>query len=362
VSPDLRRRVATVLLAPFVIGVAACGGGGGEDPEELLDKAFRSEIRSADIKVDATIQLTGSQSFNRPVRIQASGPFVRNEGKLPSVNLALKIGSGGGQTVETGFLSTGDRAFVQFEDVYYEQPAEQVRQANASIRRNQGRRGSLKSLGLDPRSWLADASNEGEEKVAGADATHVSGKLDVKAFLRDLNEFVKKSRTAIGGATGQPPPPPIGEDDIERASKAVSEPSFDVYVGDDDTIRRVAGRVDVKVPEEDRAEAGIERGALEFSLEFRDVNGDQEIEAPAKARPLSDLTRSLGTAPLGGGLGGGMGGDGSGGDGSGGASPPTGTTTGPDAEAFQEYADCLERARPEDTDALQRCAQLLQQR
>ena len=25
--------------------------------------------------------------------------------------------------------------------------------------------------------------------------------------------------------------------------------------------------------------------ALEFSLEFADVNGDQEIEAPAKARP-----------------------------------------------------------------------------
>ena len=63
---------------------------------------------------------------------------------------------GGGQTVQTGFLSTGDRAFVKFEDVYYEQPAAQVRAANASIRRRAGA-APLRSLGLDPRSWLSDA-------------------------------------------------------------------------------------------------------------------------------------------------------------------------------------------------------------
>ena len=111
------------------------------------------------------------------MRIQASGPFRTNEGKLPSVDLELRVGTdGGGQTVQTGFLSTGDRAFVKFEDVYYEQPAAQVRAANASIRKAGGR-GSLRSLGLDPRSWL-DGRRGGGGRARGRrgdDATCPAG-------------------------------------------------------------------------------------------------------------------------------------------------------------------------------------------
>ena len=107
------------------------------------------------------------------------------------------------------------------------------------------------------------------------------------------------------------------------------------------------------------------------------MNGDQEIEAPAKARPLSALTRSLGGASvlesLGSGIGAGGGSDDSlgestpeivppnngDGDGGGGQLPPESTTT-PEAEDFKEYAECLDDARPEDTEALQRCSELLQ--
>jgi hypothetical protein len=323
--------------------------------QDLLDRAFRQEIHSADLKVDAQIQVKRSRSSNRPVHIRATGPFRGNKGKLPSVDLELDVGSDGGQTVQTGFLSTGDRAFVKFQDVYYEQPGAEVRKANDALRRNKGRRSSLSSLGLEPRSWLADAKDKGEEKAAGVQVTHVSGTLDVAALMRDLNEFVKRSGSAIGGATGQPAPRPLSAGDIDQITKIVKNPSFDVYVGkDDDVIRRVSGRVEVTVPKRDRAAAGgIEGGSLEFSVEFRNVNGRQKIEAPAKARPLSALTRSLG----GGGLGA-LGGVQGGGSGSGTSRQPP-TTTAPDAEAFKEYADCLEKSRPDDTKALQRCADLL---
>ena len=46
--------------------------------ESLLDQAFRQSIKSADLKVDARLQLKGSESLDRPVRIQASGPFRTN--------------------------------------------------------------------------------------------------------------------------------------------------------------------------------------------------------------------------------------------------------------------------------------------
>jgi hypothetical protein len=358
VAPASLRRVRrTFLVLLFAaLALASCGGGDDkENVEDVLDKAFSSSIRSADLKVDASIQLKGSPGLDRPVRISASGPFRSNKGKLPSVDIDLKVGTdGGGQTVTTGFLSTGDRAFVKFQDIYYEQPASEVAKANRALAQNKDRRGSLRALGLDPRSWLAEAKDEGDEDIAGVKTRHVSGKLDVEAVMRNLNEFVRKSGAALGGATGQTPPKPLSAEDIRKVGEVVRDPTFHVYVGkDDDIIRRVAGKIEFEVPEESRQSlGGIQSGAIEFEVEFSKVNGDQEIEAPANPRPLSDLTTSLGGGGTLPGLGGGSQQTT--------PEPPTADGTSPEAQDFKEYADCLDKARPEDTEALQRCAELLQ--
>jgi hypothetical protein len=195
--------------------------------------------------------------------------------------------------------------------------------------------------------------------------------------LRDFNRFVRRSRAAVEGATGGEPPAQLSAAQIAGISESVSNPNFDVYVGKEDgLVRRVSGRVEFEVPADLRARLGdIKSGTLEFSLELADVNGDQEIEAPAKARPLSALTRSLGGASALDSIGSGIAGDGEGsqdglgesspeitppdnGEGGGGQLPPESTTT-PEAEDFKEYAECLDEARPEDTDALQRCSELL---
>jgi hypothetical protein len=352
----VRRSLVVLLFA--ALALVSCGGGDDkEDVQDLLDKAFSASMESADLKLDASIQLKGSPGLDRPLRISAAGPFRTNDGKLPSVDVELKIGSdGGGQTVTTGFLSTGDRAFVKFQDVYYEQPESEVAKANESIAENTGKRGSLRSLGLDPRSWLAEAKDEGEEEVAGVNTRHVSGKLDVEGVMRNLNRFVRRSGEALGGATGQAPPDPLSEEDISKVGEVVRDPTFHVYVGeDDDIIRRVAGTIEFEVPEENREElGGIESGELKIELEFADVNGDQQIEAPANARPISALTESLGGTPD---LGGVVEGEG------GGelpANPPSPSAPGsPGVEEFQAYEKCLDEARPEDTEALQRCAELL---
>ena len=227
-------------------------------------------------------------------------------------------------------------------------------QANRAIAQNKDKRGSLRALGLDPRSWLSEAKVEGDEEIAGVQTRHVSGKLDVEAVMRNLNAFVRKSGSTLGGATGQTPPKPLSEDDIRKVAEVVRDPTFHVYVGkEDDIIRRVAGKIEFDVPEESRQSlGGIQSGSIEFELEFADVNGDQQIEAPANPRPISALTTSLGGTGLGGVVGGG---------GTSPAEPPaTGDGTNPEAQDFKEYADCLDKARPEDTEALQRCADLLQ--
>jgi hypothetical protein len=346
------------LLIVVAAALGSCGGGEeGDGVENLLDRAFSREIQSADIRLEATLQLKGSESLDKPVRLEASGPFHTNEGKLPSVDVDVSLATaGGGQTVQTGFLSTGDRAFVKFQDVYYEQPADRVRRANEAIRRR-GRGGSLRALGLDPRRWLSDARDEGEETVGGVETRHISGTLDVGRVLNNISEFVGRSAGGLG--TGEAAAP-LSREDIRKISEVVKAPTFDVFVGKrDGIIRRVAGRIEFDVPENSRdALKGIEGGSLDFSVEFTDVNGDQRIEAPASARPLSDLTRSLG----GGGVLPGRGsGAGAGAPGSSNTAPPAvGDGSTPDADDFRRYAECLDDARPQDTEALQRCAELLQ--
>jgi hypothetical protein len=350
------RRLALLLLV--VLGactLASCGGGDDKaSVEDLLDRAFSGEIRSADLKLDGEITLKGL--LKDPIKIEAEGPFRTNERKLPSADIELRIGTGGGgQTITSGVLTTGDRVFLKFQDVYYEQPPAQVRQTNRTIARNSRKGGRpLSELGLDPRSWLAEAKDEGDADVAGVDSDHVSGTLDVESLMRNLNRFVRRSASALGAGGDQAPPRLTGAD-IRELSKAVKDPSFDVYVGKKDgLIRRVSGRIDFEIPESDRTGlGGLKGGSVVFSVELHNVNGDQQIEAPARSRPLSRLTDSLGGA---------LNALGAGGATTQEPGPEEGQTSGDstDADQFRLYSECLDKARPEDTEQLQRCADLLQ--
>ena len=345
----LRRLPPAVLLVLALVGALGCGGGGNDKhAEALLDKAFKHSIKSADLKLDAEIQAKRQSAPDQSFRVKASGPFRTNKGKLPSADLDVSLTTGAGQPVQTGFLSTGDRAFLKFQDVYYEQPSSVVEKANRSIASHGGRRGSLKALGLDPHRWLEDAHTEGDEQVAGADTTHVSGKLGVRQVVQDFNNFVRRSGGTIGSATGQVPRP-LTKSQIDKVSQVVKDPSFDVYVAKDDgTIRRLSAHVDFKAPEGGSAgRGGIEGGSLSFTIEFSNLDGNQKIVAPARARPLSDLTKALGTGVLGGS------------SASGTSTAPAPSTSAPGAQAFKRYANCLDKANPQDTDALQRCAELL---
>jgi hypothetical protein len=345
-------RVALLLvLALGAYTLVACGGGEDtESVEDLLDQAFSNEIHSADLKIDAEIELKGL--LKDPIEIEAEGPFRTNEGKLPSADIELRVGTGGGgQTITSGVLTTGDRVFLKFQDVYYEQPPAQVRRTNAAIAKRKGGK-TLGELGLDPRSWLAEAKDEGDAEVAGVDTNHVSGTLDVASLMRNINRFVRRSASALG--SDEDAAPPLTGADIRELASAVKDPSFDVYVGKrDNLIRRVSGRLEFDIPETDQAGlGGLKGGTIKFSVELRNLNGDQEIEAPAHSRPLSTLTKSLGGAldALGGGAT---------------TQEPGpevgGTGESDDTDAFREYEQCLDNARPEDTEQLQRCADLLQQ-
>jgi hypothetical protein len=363
-----RRRVPvllTALLATLGFALAACGGAGGggeQDAEALLDRAFSRSVPSADIDIDAELKIDGLAGFGDPIRISASGPYIGAKRALPKLDMDVEIGQGGGQELRSGLLSTGERVFVKFGGSFFEQPPEQVAAANRRLARDDRKGGgSLSELGLNPRKWVVDASVEGEEKIGGTQTEHVEGKLDVAALVTDLNALVKQSAGALGGS-GQAPKP-LRKRDIARLADTVDDPSFDVYVGkDDDVVRRISLRLDIAVPKDDQADVqGVTGAGIRFSAELSDIGGDQQVKAPRTSSPISVLTDRIGGLS---GLASGLGGS------DGAATTPDATTTAPDsgsgaaaapgdAEGFERYGQCLEQARPDDSDAIARCAQLV---
>jgi hypothetical protein len=296
-----------------------------------------------DVALDAEIGLDGIEGLERPIKLRATGPFRSSEGELPSFDIDLDISAdGAGQGISTGAVSTGDRAWVKFEDSYYELDQGDVDENDNRCRKE--------GIGINPRPWVEDAKDEGDEKVGGVETTHVSATLDVERMLGGLNEFVERCGRLLSSAAGSVPNP-LKEGDIEAIAERVEDPSFDVYVAkEDDTIRRLSASLDVKLSEKDQeAVGGLKGASLRFSIEFSDLNGDQLIEAPARSRPLSDLTSQLG-----GNLG--LGGS----EGQQGNQPrDQQSPEQPSLDNFQNYSDCLDRAEPDDTEALSRCSALL---
>jgi len=329
------------------------GGGGDDDAAALLDKAFSEPVGSADVDVDAQLDIEGRPGFEDPVRIRATGPYVRSEKSLPQLDLDVSIeAQGAGQAIQAGVLSTGDRLFVKFGGTFYEQPPEQVARTNRRLASEDGDGdGTFSDLGLDARKWVVDAQVEGEEEIGGVTTEHVKGTLDVEAALTDLDGLVKRSADTLANA-GQAAKP-IGKQGIERLANSVDNPSFDIYVGKDDGIvRRISLRIDVEVPEQDRKRVGgVTEASIRFSAQLDDVGGDQRVEPPRSSRPLSDLTSQLGSL---GNLTNGLGGD----EGS------TTTTTTPDdsdsgLDGFERYSNCLDAADPNDSSAIADCRALL---
>ena len=144
----------------------------------------------------------------------------------------------------------------------------------------------------------------------------------------------------------------LARDQLDRMAEAVrpARASTSTSGKEDDLIRRMSTSLEVEVPEEQReAFAGVERGSLRISVELSDVNGDQRVQAPSRARPIADLSKPAGRP---------------GRARRGGRARLGRRTATPGrrrarrdvvgADALQSYADCLDRAAPDDTGALGR--------
>lgn len=362
-----------LVLIASLAGVSACGGDDDEDVTALLAQTFGGEGKDVDSgRLDANLRIDtkGLANVNGPITLRLAGPFASTEeGKLPRFDFTFAFNAGG-QAIEAGAVSTGDKGFLRFQGQAYDVGEELFKQfrdgyaQQAKCAEKRGDKGggvSFQALGIDPRRWLRDPRREGEEEVGGAETIHIASGIDVGKFLEDINRVLGRTDLrqtqdpcAEQGEEGrqpqaQQPTRRLSEADRKQIAEAVKDARVDVWTGKDDKIlRRVNVTMSFDVPEERRRRArGLQSGDVRFDLTIGGLNEEQTIKAPEGAQSLESLLgRFGGQVP---GLGGGTGG---------GAQAPEGGAAAPQGEQSSEYLTCVQKAG-QDVVKLQSCAELI---
>jgi hypothetical protein len=351
---------------------AACGGGGdssSEDPQTVIDNATFGGVTSGTLDLKLGIKSEGKEGGDLAVSL--SGPFQGGgKGNLPEFAMSAKAnGSLEGEPVdfEGGLTLLSDRAFVNYKGTEYEVDPTTFGIVKSSFEQASQQGGEESNsgevtacqeaaTGLEVGDFVDTLSNEGSAEVEGADTTKVSGDLNVGGAIDAIIKLTENPAcSAQLEAAG-----PLPLDQLESAkgelSQAIKKAHVDVYVGEDDIIRKLAAELTVEPKG-----ASNEKVEVEFELSLGAVNEEQEIKAPANAQPLEGLFEELGVNPLellegasSGGLGGLLEGltEGASGGSPAGGSSSGGGSSGPGANVVE----CFENAQtPAD---IQKCANL----
>jgi hypothetical protein len=366
-------------LTALATAFAACGSSSdnsSENPQSVIKDATLKGIESGNIDLSLSVNVEGKEGGK--VDVSLDGPFQsRGAGQLPLFDLNAKAnGSINGKDVnfDGGVALLADKAFVSYEGTDYEVDPTTFSFVKAAIEKAQNQSGAKGSssdvtacqeaaTGLKVEDFVDNLTNEGTTDVGDTSTTHVSGDLNAPGAIDALIELVENPACAAQlGAAG--PLPSTAELDQAKGQvqSALKTAHVDVYVGDDNIVRRVSAELSIEPPAS-VSEGGPKKVDISFDLSLEGVNEEQSITAPSGAKPLNDLFLRLGINPIellgaaeGGGLGELLGGvtGGSTGGGSGGSSTGGGASSG---SAQQAYLKCLQGAStPVD---LQECATLL---
>jgi len=296
--------VAVVALAT---AFAACGGGSDssdENPQTVLEHATLSGVDSGDLELTLSVNSSGEKNGN--VDVSVSGPFESGgKEKLPQLAITAKAnGKVNGKTLdfEGGLTLLRERAFVNYKGTEYEVDPTTFGFVKSTLEnaQQQGPEAGSANVtacqeaaeGLKISDFASNLTNEGSADVYGAGTTQISGDLNVPKAIDALIQLTEnKACAAQLEAAG---PLPLGE--LEKAKgelgDAVKKAHLDVYVGDDDIVRKVAGELTIE-PKGDN-----EKVEVEFELALSGVNEEQDFSAPSGAKPLEQLFQKLGINPI----------------------------------------------------------------
>jgi hypothetical protein len=369
-------RIRILLLSATVLALAglfaACGGGddddgGGGDPQKVVEEASLEGVKSGELDLSMHVSAEGDEGGEFDISL--SGPFEQGaKDEIPQLEMAASAeGSAEGEDIDfDGKLTLlTDRAFIEYEGTPYEVDPTTFGFLKSSFEQAQQQGGEEADVtacqqaaeGIKFSQFADNLIEEGSVDVDGSSTTKVSGDLNVPGAIDAVIQL--SDDPACSSQLEAAGPLPLGE--LEEAkgevSKAIRKSHVEIFVGDDDIVRKFAIELAIEPPD-----AKGEKVELELEATLSGVNEEQSFSQPSNAKPLEALFKQLGVNPLelleaGGseGLGGlleGITG------GSMGGSSESGESSGAGSQAQKEYVQCLQQVK--NAADLQKCASLLE--
>lgn len=275
-------RAPTLLALLALVAVALLGGCGSDtksdtgSAQDVLKRAAQTPANSADLKLAMQLRLDGVPQLKRPLKLTVTGP-TRSNGrrKLPDVDWRIRA-QGAGKKVALRLIATGGNAYVSYEGQTFEVGRQLVRRFMSQSQRN-----APQKVRLDASHWLKDGQ-------VGDNGRKVSGQLDVRKMLADVNRLAAKL----------PRGHQIDKKTIDQVEEAVRDASVQFRVGADHILRSSAFDLRFELPDNLRSKArGLKGGRLQFTTQQTNVNGNQHVTAPSGARPLTELLQRFGVPP-----------------------------------------------------------------
>lgn len=292
--------------------LAACGGGGDksdESPQTVLDEATLDGVESGNIDLSLGLNAEGPEGGT--VEVSLSGPFQgEGAGSLPQLDMDAKAnGSIDGEKVdfEGGLVLLPNSAYVNYEGVEYEvDPTTfsflesallQAQREGGAQPGSAGAAACQEEFGkLKVADFVENGVNEGSAEVDGTATTKISGDLEVADAIDAVLEVVE-SKPCQAQIAGAGPLPSQSEIDSakDEVGSAVKTAQADVYVGNDDIVRRL--ELQLKIAPENGG-SGPKQVEIDLDLTLSGVNEEQTISAPENAKPLSRLFLKLDINPI----------------------------------------------------------------
>ncbi|MDQ2631846.1 MAG: hypothetical protein M3Y75_12865 [Actinomycetota bacterium] len=347
------------------------GGGGSDDPQQLVENASLEGVKSGEMDISLHVKADGEEGGE--VDVSLSGPFEQgDQSELPQLEMTAEVeGSAEGEDLnfDGGLTLLTDRAFIDYEDTSYEVDPTTFGFVKSAFEQAQQKGGKeditacqKAAEGIRFSQFADNLESEGDADVEGTSTTKVSGDLNTAGAIDALIELTEDP--ACSSQLEAAGPLPISE--LEEAkgelSKAIEKAHIDLYVGEDDIVRKMAAELTISPPD-----AAGEKVELEMEITLSGVNEEQSFSAPSDAKPLEDLFKQLGVNPLelleaggdeglGGLLEGLLEGDAPGGSSSGGGAG--GGSGSANEDNVRKYSECVQRAGG-DNAKVRKCADLL---
>lgn len=303
-----RLRILALLtaLVALTAAFAACGGGGsGDDPQQILDDATLEGIESGELELFLLVKSQGEEDGY--VKASMTGPFQSKESAdLPELAVtAVAEGKANGKDIDFdgGLTLLSDRAFVKYEGTDYEVDPTTFGLIKQSLEQaqNQGSEGNPADVtacqeaaeGMHFGDFVDAVSSESSAELDGLKTTKVDGNVETASAADAIIELAEDPACSaqLESAGG------LSIAELEEAKDeltgAVKKAHVEIYVGEDDIVRKVRAAVTIEPKD-----APGEKVDIHIGFGISGVNEPQEISAPTDAKPIQGLFQKLGVNPI----------------------------------------------------------------